>query len=99
MYHDTENSTLQNIEERNGSTRIVSSKTSDLTAFITRNDLTHPGFDSPTIYYRRPTASTVRSDGSIGYERTDDYDEFDSDLDSAGGGSNNGGLLKHTLCC
>ena len=88
------NSTLINTGERNGNTRMISSQTSDLTASITSNDLNLRGFDSPTICYRQPRASTVRSEGTIGYEGTDDYDELDRDLDSGGGGSNNGGFSE-----
>ena len=88
--------TRQNMEETNGNEKMILSRTSDLTASITSNDLTLRAFDSPTIYYRQPTSSAAHEkEGSIGYEGTDDYDELDAD--SGGGGSNGGFSETDTL--
>ena len=95
--------TNHEIQHENGNDRnekMVLSRTSDLTASITSNDLTIRGFDSPTIYYKASTAANggpvSKSFTTTGYN--DDEDELDGGIDSGeGGGSNSGFSETDTL--
>ena len=87
--------------EQNGNNsddKMALSRTSDLTASITSNDLTIRGFDSPMAYYNQDTKRN-RIKGSIdnGGDSIEDDDEMDGDRDSGGGGSNSGFSETDTL--
>ena len=87
--------------EQNGNNsedKMALSRTSDLTASITSNDLTIRGFDSPIVYYNQDTKRD-RIKGSIdnGGDSIEDDDEMDGDRDSGGGGSNSGFSETDTL--
>ena len=87
-------------QEQNGNedNKMLMSRTSDLTASITSNDLTIRAFDSPTIYYKatndRLTPKSLRKEGSLGCYDNDEDDFDGDDIDSGGGGSNSGGLSE-----
>ena len=73
-------------KEENGNGKMVTSRTSDLTASITSNDLRN--FDSPcSIYYRQPQEHEGSTGGVDGISGTDDYEE---DLYSTGGSGGGG---------
>ena len=87
-------------QEQNGNedNKMLMSRTSDLTASITSNDLTIRAFDSPTIYYKATndilTPKSLRKEGSLGCYDNDEDDFDGDDIDSGGGGSNSGGLSE-----
>ena len=82
----------------NGEDKMALSRTSDLTASITSNDLTIRGIDSPIVYYSQDT-KRGRTKGSIdnGRDSIEDDDDMDGDRDSGGGGSNSGFSETDTL--
>ena len=87
--------------EQNGNNdddKMALSRTSDLTASITSNDLTIRGIDSPIVYYSQDT-KRGRTKGSIdnGRDSIEDDDDMDGDRDSGGGGSNSGFSETDTL--
>ena len=83
----------QERQHENTNEKMVLSRTSDLTASITSNDLTIRGFDSPTIYYKvacnAPTSKSVASMGC-----NEEEDELDGGIDSGEGGGSNGGFSE-----
>jgi len=87
-------------QEQNGNeeNKMLMSRTSDLTASITSNDLTIRAFDSPTIYYKATndgsTPKSLRKEGSIECYDNDEDDFDGDDIDSGGGGSNSGGFSE-----
>ena len=87
-------------QEQNGNedSKMLMSRTSDLTASITSNDLTLRAFDSPTMYYKvnnvSSTLKSLRKEGSIGCYDNDEDDMDGDDIDSGGGGSNSGGFSE-----
>ena len=87
-------------QEQNGNedSKMLMSRTSDLTASITSNDLTLRAFDSPTMYYKvnnvTSTPKSLRKEGSIGCYDNDEDDMDGDDIDSGGGRSNSGGFSE-----
>ena len=88
----------QGIEQNGNEDKMLTSRTSDLTASITSNDLTIRAFNSPTIYYKSTndgsTPKSIRKEGSIGCYDNDEDDFDGDDIDSGGGGSNSGGFSE-----
>ena len=92
------NSNERGIEQNGNEDKMLTSRTSDLTASITSNDLTIRAFNSPTIYYKPTndgsTPRSLRKEGSIGCYDNDEDDFDGDDIDSGGGGSNSGGFSE-----